>query len=259
MMPFSLPPRRLLSALLLLALAGPAFTQGSTTLTADATGWQGSGSYVGGPWTICAQVHLTKDAPYPNGVLVETSTDDVVLPASPVQTAYPAGFGAAWSAPLEPGTYYASMSATWFMGEGCWSSFPVQLELVTAGPFTVDPTVTGGSPGGAEPRGHGYWLNHPEAWPMDSLVMGPETLAKASLLDLLALPPRGDATYMLAKQLAAAKLNVAAGCPDAPQAAIQLADLVLDEVPLGSRPVGADKESVLAVKDQLEAWNSGSQ
>ena len=60
----------------------------------------------------------------------------------------------------------------------------------------------------------GYWKNHPESWPVNSLDLGNTTYSQESLLEALNTPPQGDATYILAYQFIAAKLNVAQGADD---------------------------------------------
>jgi len=58
----------------------------------------------------------------------------------------------------------------------------------------------------------GYWKNHPDAWPVDSLTLGDETYSKAEAIDILKTPAAGgDASLILAYQLIAAKLNIANG------------------------------------------------
>ncbi|MEE8452101.1 MAG: hypothetical protein V3R99_09310 [Thermoguttaceae bacterium] len=62
-----------------------------------------------------------------------------------------------------------------------------------------------------DPRTQGYWKNKPDAWPVDSLTLGNETYSKGELIDLLKTSVSGDASLILAHQLIAAKLNLAAG------------------------------------------------
>jgi hypothetical protein len=57
----------------------------------------------------------------------------------------------------------------------------------------------------------GYWKTHPEAWPVDELTLGGHTFPKSVLVDALGWPSQGNKALDLAKQLIAAKLNVAAG------------------------------------------------
>jgi hypothetical protein len=66
-----------------------------------------------------------------------------------------------------------------------------------------------------EPRTIGYWKNHPEAWPVTSMTICGNTLNQTELISILDTPTRGDVTISMAKQLIAARLNVAGGnsCP----------------------------------------------
>ena len=66
-------------------------------------------------------------------------------------------------------------------------------------------------PGEGCPRTPGYWKNHPDAWPVDSLTIGGKVYTMAELMTLLKTPVRTDASLILAHQLIAAKLNLADG------------------------------------------------
>ena len=71
----------------------------------------------------------------------------------------------------------------------------------------------------------GYWKNHPTAWPVTSLVLGGVTFSQADAISILKRSPRGDKSIIMAQQLIAAKLNVAAGaCHDCVDATITAAD-----------------------------------
>ena len=61
------------------------------------------------------------------------------------------------------------------------------------------------------PRSKGYWKNHPEAWPVDELMIGCEIYGKEELIGMLKSPSKGDMELILIKQLIPAKLNKAAG------------------------------------------------
>lgn len=61
------------------------------------------------------------------------------------------------------------------------------------------------------PKTHGYWKNHPEEWKVESLTLGGKSYTKAELLALLGNSTQTDASLVLAKQLIAAKLNIANG------------------------------------------------
>ena len=57
-------------------------------------------------------------------------------------------------------------------------------------------------------QGSGYWANHPEAWCFSNITFGCHNYTQAEAIAIMLSPTRGDMTYQLAAQLAAAKLNV---------------------------------------------------
>src|SRR5688572_1913984 len=78
------------------------------------------------------------------------------------------------------------------------------------------------------PLSQGYWKNHAEAWPRRVLVLGSftrseHTYPQSALLALLDESSKGDVSLILARQLIAAKLNVANGTNPGPISA-SLAD-----------------------------------
>src|SRR6476620_453647 len=86
---------------------------------------------------------------------------------------------------------------------------------------TPTPTATAtatSTPSGVCPLGQGYWKNHPNAWPVNTVMLGNQTYTKAELLNILNNPGRGDASMILAVQLIAAKLNIANGSDPTPVA-----------------------------------------
>jgi cysteine-rich repeat protein len=66
----------------------------------------------------------------------------------------------------------------------------------------------------------GYWKNHADAWPVDSLKLGTVTYSRLELVAILKTPVKGNGLVQLAHQLIAAKLNLAAGADDAAIAAV---------------------------------------
>lgn len=103
----------------------------------------------------------------------------------------------------------------------------------------------------------GYWKNHPDAWPVDMITLGGVTYTKAEAIDILKTEPDGDCTYILAKQLIAAKLNYAMGWLTGSYAPlIDAADDFLSAHPLGSDPRGADRDYCLSLKDALDILNN---
>ncbi len=104
----------------------------------------------------------------------------------------------------------------------------------------------------------GYWKNHEDAWPVDSLTLGIQTYSKSELLDILRSPSNGDASLILAKQLIAAKLNILAGAdPVDIVPVIDEADMLLDglSIPAGISPSTEDGTRMVQLADILESYN----
>jgi len=79
-------------------------------------------------------------------------------------------------------------------------------------------------------RGQGYWKNHPDAWPVTELQLGNVTYTQEQLLAILHEPVRGNGLLILAHQLIAAKLNIAAGAdPSCIQETIAAADALIGD------------------------------
>jgi hypothetical protein len=107
-------------------------------------------------------------------------------------------------------------------------------------------------------RTQGFWKNHEDAWPVEELLLGNVTYTKSELLTILRTPPRGDATYILIRQLIAAKLNVASGADPAEiESTLADADAWLTEHPLGSKPRGRDRQPGLDLAERLDDYNNG--
>lgn len=83
----------------------------------------------------------------------------------------------------------------------------------------------------------GYWRNHPNAWPVTSLILGTVTYQAAELMVILENPAHGNGLVILTHQLIAAKLNIANGAdPSAIQQAITDADNMIGA--LVAPPIG---------------------
>lgn len=63
----------------------------------------------------------------------------------------------------------------------------------------------------------GYWKNHEDAWPVESLRIGGQEYTASELHSLLLTPTVGDASLILGHQLIAAMLNVANGAGTPPE------------------------------------------
>jgi hypothetical protein len=87
-----------------------------------------------------------------------------------------------------------------------------------------------------EPRSPGYWKNHPEAWPLDTITIGGEEYTKAEAIAWMNSSVKGDKSITLFKAYVAVLLNQAAGC-DLP---CELRDcLDSAEARLTNHPVGS--------------------
>lgn len=94
---------------------------------------------------------------------------------------------------LEGSTYSDSFATDWVAG----------VVKGNVGPVPV--------PGGIGAGTIGYWKTHPEAWPVGSVTLGNTVYSQAEAIAILGMAVKGDKSISLAKQLIAAKLNVAAG------------------------------------------------
>jgi len=112
------------------------------------------------------------------------------------------------------------------------------------------------------PRSHGFWKTHPAAWPVSALDLGDQTYTEAELLALLRAPSKGDASLIVARQLIAAKLNVANGSVEGPiSATLAEADPLLSgfgtKLPHSVRPSTALGQRMVAAAGVLDDYNNG--
>jgi uncharacterized delta-60 repeat protein len=61
------------------------------------------------------------------------------------------------------------------------------------------------------PHSAGFWKKHAESWPVGTLTLGNQSYSRAEILRILSSPVKGDASILLARELIAAKFNVAGG------------------------------------------------
>ena len=106
----------------------------------------------------------------------------------------------------------------------------------------------------------GFWKNHPEVWPVSSLLLGSVTYTNAQLGDIFDEPVAGNGLISLSHQLIAAKLNVASGAdPTSVSQAIADADALIGGLvvpPVGSGFLAPGDTSFL--NDALTAFNEGA-
>jgi len=121
----------------------------------------------------------------------------------------------------------------------------------------VDPTPTPA----ANVGGIGYWANHPEAWCVLTITLGCQSYTQAEAIAIMQTPTRGDMTYQLAAQLAAAKLNVDCAFTDSScvASAITAADTWLCSHPIGSnvRAHSQAWQEITPTYNTLADYNNG--
>jgi hypothetical protein len=76
--------------------------------------------------------------------------------------------------------------------------------------FTAVGFVLKTPPGTGTP---GYWKNHPDAWPVNEIIVGGVTYTRDDAIEIMKTPGKGDKTYTMFSALVAAKLNVFIGNP----------------------------------------------
>lgn len=113
------------------------------------------------------------------------------------------------------------------------------------------------SPGTGTP---GYWKNHPEAWPVEWIVIGGVTYTKDQAIAIMQMPTSTDMTYLMFQHLVAAELNVLIGNASSCIAStIAAAQAWMTANPLGSG-VPAKKSAWSTgepLKDILDDYNNG--
>ncbi len=137
---------------------------------------------------------------------------------------------------------------------------------------TVDPG-TGGSTGTGGAGGFdggsdgvncvytlGFYKNHTDVWPVQTLFLGQVEYSQAQLIDILNAPATMNALTQLARQLIAAKLNVAGGANGGvATATMDAADALIGSQiapPVGDGTLSQEDASGLIV--DLTAFNQGT-
>jgi len=158
----------------------------------------------------------------------------------------------------------------WGFGEGCmlaatradnedirWANRPAPGYVCISGPVLVEKPIVY-----VCPKSMGYWKNHLSKWPVSSLTLGCQEYPQEELLTILKTPPRGDASVILARQLAAAKLNIERGSdPEPASGAIEAADELFCEysgkLPYRVRTYTYKGKQMLKLARILDMYNNG--
>ncbi len=112
------------------------------------------------------------------------------------------------------------------------------------------------------PAGQGFWKNHADAWPVTDLMLGGQMYTQLELIGILNLPPQGDASIILAHQLIAAKLNIAAGADSTSiSGMVAQADALLaafpDKLPYAVAPSSTEGTAMTSLSSVLDVYNVG--
>ena len=112
------------------------------------------------------------------------------------------------------------------------------------------------------PLSHGHWKNNPGMWPVSSLTVGSQTYSKAELLVLLSASSQTDASLILARQLIAAKLNLANGSDPTPVASVvasgdSLLAAFSGKLPYQVKSSAAVGQAMVAAANVLTSYNNG--
>jgi hypothetical protein len=112
------------------------------------------------------------------------------------------------------------------------------------------------------PLSQGYWKNHAATWPVNSLTLVSQSYTKAELLAILNNSTQTDASMILARQLIAAKINLANSSEPAPvSATITHADGLLSgydgKLPYKIKSSSVIGQAMTADAGVLESYNLG--
>jgi hypothetical protein len=128
-------------------------------------------------------------------------------------------------------------------------------------PFSYGQCFTapcGGGAGGCTYT-QAYWKNHPDAWPVQNIMLGTINYSRAQLLQIFNQPAADNGLVPLAHQLITAKLNIAHGAdPSAIQAAVNSAGALIGTLivpPIGNGFLTSGATSTLT--NALEDYNLG--
>jgi hypothetical protein len=108
-----------------------------------------------------------------------------------------------------------------------------------------------------------YWANHPAEWPVTTLTLGAQNYEHHELLELIRAKPAGDASMVLARELIATLLNLAAGADsDSIIDTVAGAQAVLSpfngKLPYGVRASSPSGRRILEDGQLLKAYNAGA-
>ena len=105
----------------------------------------------------------------------------------------------------------------------------------------------------------GFWKNHELRWPVSEIDLGNRTYTQKELLSILKEPVRGNGLVLLARQLIAAKLNIANGSSNTEiKEYIEDADKIIGDFLIS--PIGEDKlrpNETSKIAEMIDDYNNG--
>jgi hypothetical protein len=112
------------------------------------------------------------------------------------------------------------------------------------------------------PQPQGFWKNNAAVWPVVLLTLGTQQYTQSELLNILNLSTKKDASVILARQMIAAKLNIAAGSDPAPvQSLITDGDALLatfqGKLPYDVKSNSGMGQSMVSISNVLDDYNKG--
>ena len=260
--PTSLAPGESFTCLIgpFVAIEGQHMNTGTTT-----------GNYEGQPYsdTDRAKYFGTPPEPQPGVIIVEKQTDpDGSTQSFEFSPSYGSNFSLADdetnnSGPLTPGVYSVSeinIPANWNLTSATCNDGSDPSAIGLGAGETVKCTFTNILVDFGCTYTQGYWKNHPEAWPVATLMLGTVSYNQAELLSIFDQSVGGNGLISLAHQLIAAKLNAANGAfvPVGVAAAIADADTLIDGLvvpPIGTGYLAPSATSTLT--NDLDQYNQG--
>lgn len=107
-------------------------------------------------------------------------------------------------------------------------------------------------------RPQDYWLDHPQAWPVDEIRLGEQAYSRAAARELLDRDPEEDPSLELAQALIAAMLNAEkqADWRVVEWELLAAHQWFLEHAP-GSRPEGAEADQARELAVRLDQFNRG--
>jgi hypothetical protein len=104
----------------------------------------------------------------------------------------------------------------------------------------------------------GFWKNHPEAWPVDLVLIGGVVYTKDQAIALMKLPKNGDSRLIAFFQLVSYRLNLASGTPDCKASTAAALDAFFVAHPLpasGAIGPAVKIDSINSLADILSTYN----